>query len=85
MREDAEKLLGKAVAGMGPRFDALWEKGEYTALLALIGELRPVVDAFFDAVMVMTEDDALRENRLALLQAIVKRLGRLADFTLLQR
>ena len=84
LREDAEKQLGKAVDDMGPRFDVLWEKGDYAALLCLIGELRPVVDAFFTSVMVMTEDIVLRENRLALLRVIVKRLGRLADFTALQ-
>jgi glycyl-tRNA synthetase beta chain len=42
------------------------------------------VDAFFDGVMVMCDDAALRLNRLNLLQALVSRLGRLADFSVLQ-
>jgi glycyl-tRNA synthetase beta chain len=43
-----------------------------------------VVDDFFDHVMVMAEDLALRQNRLNLLQALVNRLSVLADFSALQ-
>lgn len=84
LKEDAEKNLGKAVEAMVKEFDALWEKEAYAELLRLAGTLRPSVDAFFDGVMVMVGDAALRRNRLELLAAILGRMGRLADFTALQ-
>ena len=43
-----------------------------------------MVDAFFDGVMVMAEDAALRTNRLAMLNALGSRFARLADFSALQ-
>lgn len=82
--EDAEKDLGKAVAAMVAEFDALWEESKFAELMRLVGSLRPAVDAFFEGVMVMAEDPALRRNRLELLAAILRRLGRLADFAALQ-
>jgi glycyl-tRNA synthetase beta chain len=62
----------------------LWEADAYNELFALLNTLRPAVDAFFDEVMVMCDDAALRLNRLNLLRALVGRLGRLADFSVLQ-
>lgn len=51
------------------------------AVLTALTELRPVVDAFFDKVLVMSEDAALRTNRLGLLRAIVERFAGFADFS----
>jgi len=82
--EPAEKNLAGQLAALLPRFDALWAKDDFDALFALLQELRPAVDAFFDTVMVMCEDAALRANRLNLLRALVQRLERLADFAALQ-
>ncbi len=84
LAEDAEKSLAAALERVAPRFDALWDEDNYADLLGLLGELRPVVDAFFGAVMVMVDDAALRRNRLGLLKALEERFGRLADFTALQ-
>ena len=42
--------------------------------------LRPPIDAFFEGVMVMAEDPAVRANRLGLLKAIADEFGRIADF-----
>ncbi len=84
LAEDGEKNLAAALDRVAPRFDALWREDNYEALLGLLGELRPTVDAFFDAVMVMAEDAALRRNRLGLLKALEERFGRLADFSALQ-
>jgi glycyl-tRNA synthetase beta chain len=81
---DAEKILAAELERFGPVFDRLWEADAYGELFALLNTLRPAVDAFFDGVMVMCEDTALRLNRLNLLQALVGRLGRLADFSVLQ-
>ena len=52
--------------------------------MTLMDDVRPTVDAFFDGVMVMAEDETLRENRLNLLHALLARMGRLADFSALQ-
>jgi len=62
----------------------LFAAGDYAAVLALLHELRPTVDAFFDHVMVMCEAADLRANRLNLLKSLVDRLGRVADFAALQ-
>jgi glycyl-tRNA synthetase beta chain len=84
LAEDAEKALASAVAVFAREFDALWEQARYEDLLRKAGALRPLVDAFFDGVMVMTDDAALRRNRLELLAAVLRRMERLADFTALQ-
>jgi len=84
LSEAAEKALAGRLAELLPRFDALWAKDDFDALFALLEELRPTVDAFFDNVMVMCEDAALRANRLNLLRALVMRLEKLADFAALQ-
>ena len=84
LAEDAEKALAATFADMFPLMDALLEKDDFDALLALLHELRPSVDAFFDNVMVMCDDPDLRLNRLNLLKALVDRLARVADFAALQ-
>ena len=81
---EAEAVLGKALAELGPRFDELWAADDYPALFGLLGELRPAVDGFFDNVMVMAEDEAVRANRMGLLKTLVDKLARLADFAALQ-
>jgi glycyl-tRNA synthetase beta chain len=45
----------------------LLEKRAYEAVLARLAGLRPAIDTFFDDVMVMTDDQSVRRNRLALL------------------
>ncbi|EPR42324.1 Glycyl-tRNA synthetase beta subunit [Desulfovibrio sp. X2] len=81
---DAERGLAAALEAAAPRFEAMRQADDFTALFGLLGELRPAVDAFFDNVMVMCDDQALRLNRLNLLQALTVMLGRLADFAALQ-
>ena len=82
--DSAEKSLAQTLENMNMTFDSLWAEGRYLELLRLVGTLRPAVDAFFDGVMVMVDDTALRRNRLELLAAIRNRLARLADFGALQ-
>lgn len=81
---DAEAAFGSKLDEMRPRFDDLWENGDFAGLMGLLRELRPSVDAFFDNVMVMCDDANVRLNRLNLLKALVDKLGRLADFNALQ-
>ena len=56
-------------------------RAEYGAALETLSSLRPRVDAFFEAVLVMAEDPAVRANRLALLGEIVSLFGDVADLS----
>ena len=58
-------------------------KRDYAAALAQLATLRPVVDAFFDGVMVNAEDANLRRNRLALLAQLRQQFTRIADLSCL--
>jgi len=49
--------------------------------LEVIASLRPVVDKFFDGVMVMAEQEAVRNNRLALLAKLLGEFTTIADFS----
>ncbi len=84
LAEEAERRLHEKFVEVFPRMDALFAADDFAALFDLLHELRPFVDAFFDSVMVMCEDPALRTNRLNLLVSLVARLSRLADFAALQ-
>jgi len=70
LQEDAEKKLNAAVTAAQASVAPLLEQREYSKVLTALAGLRPAVDAFFDKVMVMTDDAALRQNRLALLAAL---------------
>ncbi|HLT44265.1 MAG TPA: glycine--tRNA ligase subunit beta, partial [Luteimonas sp.] len=78
LREPAEIALADAVEAACSDTDASLARGDYAAVLARLAQLRPQVDAFFDAVMVNADDEALRRNRLALLQRLSARLGSVA-------
>lgn len=84
LQEDAEKALAAKLDVLLPRFDSLWAADDFDGVLGLIQEIRPTVDAYFEGIMVMCDDAALRVNRLNILKAIIDRLGRLADFAALQ-
>ena len=84
LTEEPEKALADALDAMAARFDALWAEDRFDELLALVDGVRPTVDAFFDGVMVMAEDAEVRANRLGLLQVLLSRMGKLADFSALQ-
>lgn len=63
------------------RVQSLRSAGKYIAALEAIATLRPQVDAFFDSVMVMDPDLAVRANRLALLARVLADFGGIADFS----
>ena len=83
LRENAEKALHEALAGMLGDVDRSLGKRDYAAALAKLATLRPVVDAFFDGVMVNAEDANLRRNRLALLAGLRQQFTRIADLSCL--
>jgi glycyl-tRNA synthetase beta chain len=76
-----EKNLAAYLEANGPRVDALRKKKEYGDALMLLSTAREHVDAFFDKVMVMVEDDKVRSNRLALLRTLLKEFSTIADFS----
>ncbi len=84
LREAPEKALAATLRDLLPRLDALHERDDHAAALKTLLEVRPAVDAFFDGVMVMCDDAALRRNRLGMLNALGSRFARLADFAALQ-
>ena len=81
LREEAEKDLAAQVPQTARKVEGLRREQKYEAALLEIAKLRPAVDRFFDKVMVMVEDSALRANRLALLQTLVKEFSTIADFS----
>lgn len=82
--EPAERVLAERVAALAEDVGPLLDRREYTAALMRLATLREPVDAFFDRVMVMVEDGALRRNRLALLNTMSNLFLRVADLSRLQ-
>ncbi|QEH46939.1 glycine--tRNA ligase subunit beta [Aggregatibacter actinomycetemcomitans] len=82
--EPAEKALAEAVLALQTEVQPLIAKGEYTAVLDKLANLRTLVDNFFDNVMVNAEDPTLRQNRLAILNTLQGLFLQVADISLLQ-
>jgi glycyl-tRNA synthetase beta chain len=81
LQAPAEQLLLEALRGIEPQVAAAVERGDYVAAMEELASLRAPVDAFFDDVMVMVEDSALRANRLALLARLARRFDSVADIS----
>jgi glycyl-tRNA synthetase beta chain len=78
-----ESALFDEVSRLGQEVSPLLERGAYEPALVRLAGLRDPVDAFFDAVLVMDEDPALRANRLALLARLKSLFDRIADLAIL--
>jgi glycyl-tRNA synthetase beta chain len=78
---DAERRLFDALQGVMHSVPGHVAAGEYTQAFGELARLKPAVDTFFDEVMVMDPDPALRANRLALLSALQKLFGGIADLS----
>ena len=76
-----EKNLAAYVEVNGPRVEQHRKNKEYGDALVLLSTAREPVDAFFDKVMVMVEDERVRANRLALLRTLLKEFSTIADFS----
>jgi glycyl-tRNA synthetase beta chain len=76
-----EKKLAAYIEVNSDRVETLRKKKEYGEALMLLSSARAPVDAFFDKVMVMVEDDKVRANRLALLRTLLKEFSTIADFS----
>jgi glycyl-tRNA synthetase beta chain len=76
--EPAERDLHAALAAALADTDPLLAGRDYTGVLRRLAALRPSVDAFFDGVMVMADEPAVRDNRLALLRQLADRFAAVA-------
>ena len=79
--DESEKDLFSLVNRIGKQVDQDVAAGDIDAAFTAISSIRPAVDRFFDAVMVMDKDVSVRKNRLALLRKISEMFVRLADFS----
>ena len=76
-----EKALADYVQTSAPRVEAHRKNREYQQALLVLSTAKEPVNAFFDKVMVMVEDERIRANRLALLQTLLKEFSTIADFS----
>lgn len=82
--EPAERALGEAFSAIEDELNAKIDAREYAAALTLLGDkLRGPIDAFFNDVFVMVDDEAIRDNRLRLLNEIADAVNRIAHLHLL--
>ncbi|MDP9160171.1 MAG: glycine--tRNA ligase subunit beta [Acidobacteriota bacterium] len=81
MSASEERSLAEQTQKLAPHVEKLRREGRYEDALVEISKLRPVIDHFFDKVMVMVEDVPVRTNRLALLQTLLKEFSTIADFS----
>ncbi len=80
---EEERQLFEDISVLDKKVSPLLSEGDYEAGLKLLASLKTPVDAFFDAVMVMDEDPALRINRLSLLAYLKGLFDRIADLSVL--
>lgn len=83
LTEAAEKTLAEQVASLSAEVAPMFANNDYEKALATLAKLRTSVDTFFDDVMVMAEDEALRNNRLALLKQLRSLFLEVADISYL--
>ena len=81
LTEPAEQALAKAVAHAQPIAQQQFEAGDYVAAMDTLAQTREAVDLFFNDIMVMTDDIAVRNNRLALLDQLHRLMNQVADIS----
>jgi len=84
LHNDAEITLAQQMQKLSKKLSGLVEKGLYTEALTELSSLRLAVDTFFDEVMVMDDDAALRKNRLNLLAKLHGLFLNIADISVLE-
>jgi glycyl-tRNA synthetase beta chain len=84
LQENAEKQLFKQLQALEEGAAQQFSQGNYLQGLERLAELRPAVDMFFDEVMVMVDDVAVKNNRLALLDQLLQSFRLVADFSRIQ-
>ncbi|UNK28135.1 glycine--tRNA ligase subunit beta [Serratia plymuthica] len=84
LKEAAEIQLATHLVVLRDKLEPVFAAGDYQDALVQLAALREPVDAFFDNVMVMAEDDAVRVNRLTLLSKLRELFLQVADISVLQ-
>jgi glycyl-tRNA synthetase beta chain len=77
----SESALHQAVAEQGEKMSFAMSAGDYHEALNSLVRLRPIIDAFFEGVMVNAEDEAIRSNRLSVLNGVDELFMSFADFS----
>jgi glycyl-tRNA synthetase beta chain len=85
LTEEAEVELARAVESEEARIAREVEQGDFESAFAAAATLAPAVERFFDEVLVMAEDAAVRTNRLRLLSELRDAVGALGDFSEIPR
>ena len=84
LKEPEEIALAMQVVVLRDKLEPVFAEGRYQEALVELAELRDVIDAFFEKVMVNVEDKELRINRLSMLEKLRELFLRVADISLLQ-
>lgn len=84
LTDPAEKALYESILLVEKEVNVLVKQAQYEGVLSQVATLAPAIDGFFEAVMVMDENEAVRNNRLALLQKIVELPAVVGSLDLLQ-
>ena len=83
LEEGAETALADTLAALESKLSPLFASGDYEAALFELASLQAPVDAFFDDVMVMADDESVKQNRLALLNRLRNLFLEVADVSVL--
>ena len=84
LKEDAEKALFEAASKASEISSAAWEAGDYDAVVAVPATLVPTINKFFEDVMVMDKDEAIKANRLQLVRLAYNVMAIIGDISALK-
>ena len=84
LKEDAEKELFEAATKASEASSAAWEAGDYDAVVAVPATLVPAINKFFEDVMVMDKDEAIKGNRLQLVRLAYSVMAIIGDISALK-
>ena len=84
LKEDAEKELFEAATKASEASSAAWEAGDYDAVVAVPATLVPAINKFFEDVMVMDKDEAIKANRLQLVRLAYSVMAIIGDISSLK-
>ena len=84
LKEDAEKALFEAASKASEASLAAWEANDYAAVVAVPGTLVPAINKFFEDVMVMDKDEAIKANRLQLVRLAYNVMAIIGDISALK-
>ena len=83
LQQDEERALHAAALALQPKIAAALAAQDFQTALSELAAVKPQVDAFFDGVMVMADDPAVKQNRLNLLNTLSQQMNAVADIALL--